>query len=407
MRFSVQTIVFLSVLLATSPVFAGNKIAAIVNDEAISERDMEQRLKLSRILTRRQNGKSANISKDDLLNALIDEKIKKQEIGRAGISTTKKETDEIVQQAIRQNGFSPVELKKILTKNGIPFSLVEDQITTDFLFIRAVSKTTGARTDISDAEIDARLKEIKTALTTKQYLLSEIVFPIRGDDAAAYGKAMEALIALREGTPFDVLAKKLSSGPTAAQGGIMGWVPENTISPAVKEELALMQVGEVSSPVKTPQGYKIIAFHNVQEPRSVKKQDAFELMQAFVPFSMPPEKRKEAFDRLRKTDGSCADFTTVAVEMNTTPRIELGVVTISEIPPEILKLLRRTGVLKTTAPMKIDSGELVFMACRQTIAEPLPSKEQIRARLENERLETVAERYLRQLRRNAIVEKRL
>ncbi len=57
--------------------------------------------------------------------------------------------------------------------------------------------------------------------------------------------------------------------------------------------------------------------------------------------------------------------------------------------------------------IKVDGGALLVMVCDKTEESTLPDRESIRQRIEMERLEILARRKLRELRRNAFIDIRM
>ena len=395
-----------AVALTAVPARAQNRILATVNDEAVSQLDVRRRKALTRLLSKNQALFKTKDADRQILNMLIDEKLKMQEARRLSVSLSSKELSRLVEDAVRQNGYSTQELKAKLKQNDIPFSAVEDMIKADFLFLRAVRKQAGPRADIADSEIDAKISEIEKMLKTKQYFLTEIVVPVKNakDDGAAYGRAMQALMALRDGERLEKVVAAYSKASSAQKGGVLGWVPETQLTQPERAELELMSAGEVSTPVKTGNAYKIFILHNVQNPSDLKEQDAYKLAQIFIPSNA--KDRKDTLKKLSRLNGSCEKFVTFAIQKNQTPRIDLGMLTTAELPAPVLERVRRAGLLKVTEPLPIESGELRFMACEKTKASPLPAREDIKMQLENARINVLAQRRLRDLRRTAVMDLR-
>lgn len=395
-----------AVALTAVPARAQNRILATVNDEAVSQLDVRQRKALTRLLSKNQTLFKGKDADRQILNLLIDEKLKMQEARKLSVSLSSKETSRLVEDAVRQNGYSLEELKAKLKRNNIPFSTVEDMIKADFLFLRAVRKQAGQRADIADSEIDAKIAEMEKMLKTKQYFLSEIVVPFKNasEDGAAYGRAMQALMALRDGEPLEKVVAAYSKAPSAQKGGVLGWIPETQLTRPVRDELDLMSAGEVSTPVKTGNAYKIFILHNVQNPSDMKEQDAYKLAQIFIPSDA--KDRSGTLKKLANTNGSCEKFVTFAIQKNQTPRIDLGTLTAAELPAPVLERVRKAGLLKVTEALPIESGELRFMACEKTKASPLPSRDEVRMTLENARINVLAQRRLRDLRRTAVMDLR-
>lgn len=394
----------LSAILWSPEVSAQTKILAQVNDDIISELDFERRLEFIKITGQADIKKKA--VRDQIMKQLIDEKLKQQEARRAGVSVSEEEIRNAVKVTLEQNGMSYDTAAKTLKEHGLPMSVIDEQIKSDLLYIRAIRKNAGARGEVSDREVDARLQEIEGMMGEKQYLLSEIVLPIPSEDKAdaVYGEAMKLVMRMRGGESFEELAEKYSKAATAANGGLVGWVSEDKMTEEVKEEVSVMQPGQVSTPVKTPEGYKLFALRTVREPEHAGEQEIVRLAQMFIPETFSAQKRASVLRELNMTRGSCTQFISVAEQLKTTPRIDLGAVPVKDLPDPIARLLAKTPLLTPAAPLKIDGGELIIMTCSRETASSLPDREEIKMQLEARRLETIAQRRLRDLRREAVTE---
>ena len=383
---------------------AQTRIVAQVNDDIVSERDLKNRIGLIRA--------TANIPENEtgfeeaVLNRLIDECLKRQEIARQEIKTDDAEIDRALDDVLRQNGTTRAEVSKKLSSAGIPFSLLRNQIKTDMEFARAIRKTQAHKIEPSDAEIETRLNEIKEKAKSVQYLLSEIALPVKDeeDDPAVYGQAIKLLMRLRNGESFEKVAAENSADPTAANGGMAGWIAKADLPEDAAKEIDATDAGELSAPVRVGGFYKIYAVHAVRRPEDVKEQDAVRLTQLFIPSTFDAERRKEILRDAAMTKGSCESFAALSVQLRTTPVVDTGLVSIKDIPPLFIRALKDLKPTALSAPIAVDGGELLLMPCSYEKISPFPSKEEIKEQLTNKTLETAADRRLRELRRSSITE---
>lgn len=383
---------------------AETRIVAQVNDDIVSERDLKNRIAMIKA-TGGATGKEAGFE-NAVLERLIDEALKRQEIERSGVKIDDAEIDRALDDLLRRNGTTRAAVSKKLEAAKVPFSVLRDQIKTDMMFVRAIRKTQARRIEPSDAEIETRLKEIAEKAKSVQYLLSEIVLPVEKeeDDPAVYGRAMKLLMRLRDGEPFDRLAEKNSVAPTASAGGMAGWIAKTDLPDEVAEELDLTEAGQLTSPVRVGGFYKIYALHAVRRPEDVVEQDGVRLTQLFIPSSFNAKKRKEILRDAAMTKGSCESFAALSARLRTTPAVDAGLVPLKELPPPFARALNGVKETMLTAPIRIDGGEVLLMPCSFEKISPFPSKEEIKEQLESRALETAADRRLRELRRASITE---
>jgi peptidyl-prolyl cis-trans isomerase SurA len=83
-----------------------------------------------------------------------------------------------------------------------------------------------------------------------------------GDDSevlvAAEAKAKGLLEEIRKGAAFDEIAKKSSDGPSAAQGGDLGYFKRGTLARELEDKTFAMKAGDVSDVIRTKQGFVVL-----------------------------------------------------------------------------------------------------------------------------------------------------
>jgi len=115
--------------------------------------------------------------------------------------------------------------------------------------------------DITDDAIKAAYDERVTKLASKEYNARHILLKTE-DDAKAVLKELAG------GADFEKLAKEKSTGPSASNGGSLGWFKAQTMVPAFANAVKTMKKGDVSkTAVKTQFGYHII---KVEDSRDAK-----------------------------------------------------------------------------------------------------------------------------------------
>ena len=60
------------------------------------------------------------------------------------------------------------------------------------------------------------------------------------------------------GEDFETLAEAVSDDPSAAKGGVLGWLMPGETVPEFERALNILNVGELSEPVRTQYGYHVI-----------------------------------------------------------------------------------------------------------------------------------------------------
>jgi len=107
-------------------------------------------------------------------------------------------------------------------------------------------------------------------------------------------EAQNVLEQLKAGEDFSEIAIEKSSGPSATQGGDLGYIAKGTIIPEIEEVVFALEVEELSEAIKTDFGFHILKITD-KKPETVK---ALEDVKEDILQTLLPTKQKEAFENL-------------------------------------------------------------------------------------------------------------
>ncbi len=239
------------------------KIAAVVNDEIISTRDLQNRVNLFLMTTRIPlNPQTKNMIFGRVLNNAIEEKLKLQAAEKEGITISPKELATSIQQFEKNNNISNGELKKILAQNNVDMDAFESQMKADLAWVRLVRRKMYSDAQVTQKELEKAMADAKTDLSTPKYFVSEIY--IRKKDA----KDLSVLVNnLRQDPRFELYAMQFSQSPTAANGGRLGWLNKGKLPEEIEKKLDKMHEGEISDPILYGEGYYIVRLDKTFDPK--------------------------------------------------------------------------------------------------------------------------------------------
>lgn len=120
-----------------------------------------------------------------------------------------------------------------------------------------------------DAEITALYESRKESLRIpRQFRLAQIFISSAEDPAKAKTEA-DSLAATVKTGDFAALAKTHSDEPrTAANGGDIGWLAEESVQPAIRQALAGAAKNTTSGPVALADGFYFVKVLDLKEPRT-------------------------------------------------------------------------------------------------------------------------------------------
>ena len=243
-------------------------IIARVNSQIITRTEFLRQKQEALDESRRGNSEELSPPKEqDVLRDLIDQQLlleKGKEMDINADSEVIKRLDEIRKQ---MNLASMDELEKAMQQQGVSFEdykqHVKEQIITQEVIRQEVGGNIGQH--ITQEEItDFYNQHKKDFEQPEQVRLSEILIAT-GDNpddpqklAAAEANAKKAADRLHNGEKFEDVARQMSSGPTAADGGDLGMFKRGALAKELEDQTFAMKVGEVTEPIRTRQGFVIL-----------------------------------------------------------------------------------------------------------------------------------------------------
>jgi len=394
-----------------------DRIAAVVNDDILSIKDVEARVQTAIILSHLQdNVDTRRRVVPQVLRKLIDERLQAQEAKRVKLTVTKAEIDEGVANVERQNNMAPGTMMAGLTKDGVDPELVRQQIAADLLWYKLASSMLQPNIHVGEEEVNDRLETLRAKRGKPEFLVAEIFLPVdnlgRDDQIRSLGERL--LDQLRQGAPFPMLANQFSQSATAANGGSMGWVSEGMIDDELLDQLKSLERGSITPLIRSADGYRILGLvdHRIagsdlqaSEPSVVISQMALP-----IPAKGPPKEAMLArAAQITRGSASCDEFEARGRQVGGNVAERTQMVKLNGLPTALQRVVATMPPGGISAPIEVPDALQVVMVCARanTVASALPSRDQIRRVLEAERLDMMTQRFLRNLRRAAFVDIRM
>ena len=155
------------------------RIAAVVNDEAISVADVLSRLRmvmLSSNLT--DSPETRQRIGAQVLRTIVDEKLQMQEAKRQNVTATDEEINKALAQIEKQNNMQAGQLDQVLKSHGIERSALVDQLTASIVWAKLVRRLVSQTSVVSDEEIDYALQRAKETANEPQSRVAEIFLAV-------------------------------------------------------------------------------------------------------------------------------------------------------------------------------------------------------------------------------------
>ena len=251
-------IIFLLNLLSFNKTYAiENKIVLKVDNEIITTLDIKKESVYLQTLNPSINKLSAEQIYEVSKNSLVREKIKKKEI-ISNLNSLKIE-EEILNPIIKNmysglNLNSKEEFINFLKSKKISINNVKDKIKNEILWNRLIYFKYINKIKINELEIENQIKKQKK--NSKQYLLQEILFEVGKDEDLKTKNSM--IVKNIEEISFEKTALLYSISDTSKNGGIIGWVKENSLNKKILNEINNINIGDYTRPITIPGGFLIL-----------------------------------------------------------------------------------------------------------------------------------------------------
>ncbi len=407
----------ISVFALTLPLSAQNeesvqKIAAIVNDELISEYDVDQRLMLVFVSTgRRPTPQMLEQLRPEILSTLIDEKLQIQAAREFDLTMGEGELNEAVQYIATQNGMTAQDFRSRLGASGVAWRGYLEQVRANLVWDRLVRGRFSSAVTVSDEDVDTYLQRITENADKPERRLAEIFLAVDNpeEDGAVARQARALYEQLKQGANFPEMARQFSHAATAATGGDIGWVREGLLDPEIDRVLKKLNVGQVSAPIRTVQGYYIMLIINERTlGKANPERDRYTVKQVSIPFGDDGGVQAEAeLAAIRNQVDSCSSVDSVSAVVENARVLDFGTLIAGDLSDDMRAKLTplETG---GKSPVEPTEQDVRFLYVCEKIADQttLPSKRDIENRLSSQQIARMARRYLRDLRRDATIEYR-
>lgn len=391
------------------------KATAIVNGEVITGTDIDHRLAL--ILASNQielPPEEVERYRAQVLRNLIDETLQVQAAAQADINVQPAEIDSFFARLAQQYSQTPESFAAYLRSVGSSEQSLKRQIHGEIAWSRLQRSRIEPFVNVGDEEVQEIIDRLNASRGTSEYRVAEIFISSTPETAAeARANADRIIEQLRSGASFAAYARQFSEASTAAVGGDLGWIRPEQLPEELAAVVGQMPVGGVSNPVPVPGGFSIVALTDSRQVLTADPRDAqLSLMQMSI--TLPPGTTEAgaqaAIQRLAQSSqnmGGCGRAAEVAGEIGA-ELISNDQVRVRDLPPALQQPLLSLGVGQATAPFGTVERVSVLVLCGRDDPQEAsgPTYEQVYAQLNDERVNRRAQRYLRDLRRDAVVDYR-
>jgi len=296
---------------------------------------------------------------------------------------------------------------------GSSAASLKRQIHGELAWQRLLRRNIQPFINVSEEEVNELLERLEASRGTDEYRLGEIFLSATSENSqAVFENAKRIVEQLQNGGSFVGYARQFSEASTAAVGGDLGFVRLATLPSELATVAREMQVGQLVGPIQIPGGFSILYLIDKRQVLMADPRDALlSLKQISVSFE-PGVTEEEATAKVEQfatavqTIRGCGDAERVAGEIGADV-VANDQIAVRALPDALQNVMLQMQVGQTTPPFgSVEEGVRVLLLCGRDDPKATggPSFDELMAQLEDERVNKRAQRYLRDLRNDAVIE---
>ena len=381
-------------------------ISVIVNDEVISRYDVSQRVRLI-LVTSGIPATEENIKRieEQAIKALIDEKIQIQEAIKLEVPDSPDEINLMLDNIARGNQTTAEGILESITSQGVNSETLLNQIKSELLWNKIVRGRFGSYINISDEEVNIIYDRTIQNINNSQYDISEIFIGFEDESEEKEAKELTERLTeqLKNEIAFEPVAQQFSQAPSSGQGGFIGWVSEGQLDPDIISNIKNLEIGSVSNPIKTVNGYYIIKLNGKSEEggkNPMKNQYDLISVSFNIEDKILAKDFSDNFISCKRLDGLLENYSQKEVNI-------IGKRLLQELPKELHKELLEKNAGNALSPRFSEENIDIILICdRKDDIGIQVNRDVIEDNIYSQKMGMMSRRHLRDLRRDAVIEYR-
>ncbi len=247
-------------------------VAAIVNEGVVLKSQYDDELEAIRERARAQNIPlpPEDILEEQVLERVILTEIQLQRAERIGLSVSDQMLNSVLADVAQRMGGTLADLPAMLAADGVEYQEFRRQMRRDVTLEQLRRIDVDQRIEVSPREIEQCIADLENnVVVNSEYNLSHILLSLpesaSSDEIDEIVATAEMIVErARDGADFRELAIRYSQGPTAFEGGALGWMQGQEVPTIFTDILAPLGDGDVSDPYRTASSIHIVKVNDMR-----------------------------------------------------------------------------------------------------------------------------------------------
>ncbi len=232
-----------------------NRIIATIDGEPITAHELERYAA--------ERGADGGVSRDELLQALVTDRLLEKEATAQGIAASPEEVDAYVEQVKQRNRIDDAQFLEALTEQGLTLEQYRARVKAEIEKTALVTREIRQRVNVSPEEVERYYREHLDDYATSERVTVRVIFfqldgPPGRETEYTRAKAEEVRDLARDGRSFAALAEQFSEGPGADKGGLLGTFARGEMEASLDAVAFDLPTRTVSDPIATSRGFYLL-----------------------------------------------------------------------------------------------------------------------------------------------------
>ena len=408
-----------------------DSIVAVVNSEVITRQDLNDRVRMVEGRMKQQGTAipARPLLEKQLLERMIVDRAQLQLAAESGIKVDDAMLDRAMARLAEQNKMSLPDFRKQLENEAMPYARFREEIRDEITMQRIREREVDNKLQITESEVDNFIAAEKIAPKSQpEYNLAQILVRTPENASAEQiavrrARAEDVAQQLRGGADFAKLAASYSDSIDALKGGELGWRTADRLPQVFVDAIAALKQGEVSTVIKSPNGFHILKLIGKRTQSLMKEAPAAgaaapEVEQTHARHILikvnqivsAAEAQRKLTDLKQRLDNKSATFEGLAKlysnDLSASKGGDLGWIYPGDTAPEFEKAMNALKPGEISGPIETPFGYHLIQVVERKVQDVSNERQRLVARqtIRERKLDEATQDWIRQLRDRAYVE---
>jgi peptidyl-prolyl cis-trans isomerase SurA len=398
-------------------------VAAIVNEGVVLKSQLYNEISVIEKRAAQQGFQlpPANVLEEQILERLILTEIQLQRADQIGLAISDQMLNESIAMMAQQSGIPFDEMPAALAADGIDYADFRRGLRDEIALEQLRRIMVGQEIDVSDREIEQCITDLEdNVVVNSSWNLSHILVNLPDGATAAQieetrERALNIYQQIVDGADFGEMAIRYSQSDTSLRGGALGWIEGQQIPSFFVDVLTGMEAGDVSEPFRTSSSFHIVKVNELKsaiersEVNQTKARHILITPNEIIDDATAQQQLEDALERIEAGE----DFGELAKLLSDGPTApvggDLGWSDPGSFVPEFEEIMNNLEIGEVSEPFRSPFGWHILEVLERRVYDNTEDlkRRNCDARIRNSKMEDETQLWMRRLRDEAFVVKRI